>query len=86
MSHHLATAVRDMQQSAAFAPVGLLHVPLCTRPRPSGRKHHTSQQLSGLATKAGEICGFDGFPLLPRKPTAISALPLDMRRYTIHIV
>ena len=27
-----------------------------TPPRPSGRKHHISQQLSGLATKAGEIC------------------------------
>jgi DUF4097 and DUF4098 domain-containing protein YvlB len=41
----------------AFAPVGLLHVLASTSPRPSGRKHHISQHLSALATKAGEIFG-----------------------------
>jgi len=40
----------------AFASIGVLDVPQVRAPRPSGRKHHISQQLSGLATKAGEIC------------------------------
>ena len=56
-SHQLSAAAGDLQQSAASAPVGLLDVPSSTTPRPSGRSHHISKQLSGLATKAGEISG-----------------------------
>ena len=35
----------------------MLDVPQVRAPSPSGRKHNISQHLSGLATKAGEICG-----------------------------
>ncbi len=59
ISHQLPVATGNLQQSAALAPIGLLDVPSSTPPRPSGRKHHISQQLSGLATKAGEICGLN---------------------------
>ncbi len=56
-SHHLATAARDMPQSAAFSRIGLLDVPSSTPPRPSGRKHHISRHLAGLASRRGEKCG-----------------------------
>jgi len=52
-----------VQQSATFSSVGLLDVPSSTPPRPSGRKRHISRHLSGLVTKAGEICRLD-FALL----------------------
>jgi len=57
ISHHLATAARDMTQSAAFTPIGLLDVLSRTTARPSGRKHHILSHLAGLATRRGEICG-----------------------------
>ena len=63
-SHRLATAARDMPQSAAFTPVGLLNVPSSTTPRPSGRKHHISQHLAGLATRRGEKCGLERLVVL----------------------
>jgi uncharacterized membrane protein YedE/YeeE len=56
-SHHLATAARDMPQSAGFSRIGLLDVPSSTTPRPSGRKHHISRHLAALATRRGEKCG-----------------------------
>jgi len=65
ISHQLSAAAGNLQQSAAFAPVGVLHVLSSTRPRPSGRKHHISQQLPALATKAGEICRLGCLLFLP---------------------
>ena len=53
-SHRPATAARDMPQSAAFSPVGLLDVPSSTTPQPSGRKHPISRHLAALATRRGE--------------------------------
>jgi len=51
ISHQLSAAAGNLQQSAAFARLGVLDVPQVRAPRPSGRKHHISQHLSGLATK-----------------------------------
>jgi two-component system chemotaxis sensor kinase CheA len=55
--HQLSTAAADLPQSAAFARIGLLDGLSSTTAQPSGRKHHISQQLAGLATKPGEVCG-----------------------------
>ena len=57
ISHHIATAARDIPQSATFAPIGLLDVLSSTTARPSGRKHHISHHLVDLATRGGKICG-----------------------------
>jgi len=54
ISHQLSAAAVNLQQSAAFAPIGVLDVPQVRAPRPSGRKLRISLQLPGLATKAGE--------------------------------
>ena len=58
-SHHLAPAARDIPQSAAFTPIGLLAVQSSTTPPSSGHKHHISRHLAGLATRRGEKCGLD---------------------------
>ncbi len=60
ISHQLSAVAGDLQQSAAFARLGVLDVPQVRAPRPSGRKHHISLQLPGLSTKAGEICRLGG--------------------------
>jgi len=57
ISHHLATANRDLLRSAEFPPIGLLDILLSMPPRPSGRECHNSQHLSALATRRGEKCG-----------------------------
>ena len=72
-SHQFPAAAGDLQQSAASTPVGLLDVPSSTPPRPSGRRHHISQHLSGLATEAGEMCG------LP--PACVTACPTEALRF-----
>ncbi len=56
MPHHVATAARDMPQSATFSPIGVLDVPSSTAPHPSGRKRHISRHLANLATRRGEEC------------------------------
>jgi len=56
-SHHVTTAARDTPQSEPFSPIGLLDVPSGTPPRPSGRKHHISRHLAGLAARRGETHG-----------------------------
>jgi len=60
ISHHLATANRDLPQSAAFPPIGLLNILHSMPPLPSSRKYHISRHLSVLATQRGEICGLTG--------------------------
>jgi len=57
ISHHVATTARDMPQSAAFSPIGVLDVLSSTPPRPSGRERHISRHLADLATRRGEIWG-----------------------------
>jgi len=74
ISHQLPAAAGYLQQSAAFAPVGLLHVRSGTSPRPSGRKHHISQHLPGLATIAGEICGLAALLLIVVSLSACSTI------------
>ena len=54
ISHYVATAARDMPQSAAFASIGALDVPSSTTPPPSGRKRRISRHLAGLATRRSE--------------------------------
>ncbi len=60
ISHHVATAARDMPQSAAFSRLGVLDVLSSTTPRPSGRKRNISRHLTGLATRRGEKGGLVG--------------------------
>ena len=57
VSHHLATAARDMPQSAPFSRLGVLDVLPSKTPRPSARKHHILRHLTGLATRCGEKGG-----------------------------
>ena len=56
ISRYVATAARDMLQSAAFPPIGVLDVPSSTTPLPSGRKRRISRHLAGLATRRSEKC------------------------------
>ena len=56
VSHNVAAADRDMPQSAAFSPIGVLDVLSSTTPHPSGRKRNISRHLAGLATRRGEKC------------------------------
>jgi len=57
ISHHLATANRDLPQSAAFPPIGLLNILRSMPALPSSRKYHISRHLSILTTRRGETCG-----------------------------
>jgi len=56
----LPAAAADAPNPAEFPRLGVLHVRLCTSPRPSGRKLHQVRSLVALATKFGEICGLAG--------------------------
>ena len=56
ISHHPSAAAANLQQFAAFAHIGLLDVAPVRAPRSSSRRHRISLQLSGLATRAAEIC------------------------------
>ena len=75
LSHHIATAARDMPQSAAFSRLGVLDVLSSTTPRPSGRKRNISRHLTGLATRRGEKGGLKAFmrPALAC-PSALTSL------------
>ena len=70
ISHHVATAARDMPQSAAFSRLGVLDVLSSTTPRPSGRKRNISRHLTGLATRRGEKGGL-GTGCWIRPPTQL---------------